>query len=398
MSSWIQKVILSTEESEAPKRFYYWAALAALAAVTRKNVYLDKFQYKLYTNIFVALVTGSGGRKGGPVVLGRNLVEEVKCTRIVMGRNSMPQVIKDLSKAYSTEDGRIIKEAHGFLVSGELASFFVKDPDALTILTDLYDTHAYEKIWRNSLKGTGVDTLHSPCVTLLGATNEDHFSEAIPPNAIGGGFVARTFIIFENEMQCINPLLTPPAHIISMKDLSEYLHEVSKVTGQFRLSTAAITLYSAWYDMYAGSYKHQHDPTGTNKRIHDGILKVAMLLSLAENFDMIVHKKHIEEALEECLKCTGGMKQVTMGQGKSNLAYATKLVMQELIRRPDHRLDRQKMLQKYWGQFDSFDLDRIVETLEGAGAITVQRVGKTITYTMKQNVLEEYTKYRAEIN
>lgn len=396
--SWIKKVLSSTDESEAPIRFYYWSALAALAAVTRKNIYLDKFQYKLYTNIFVALVTGSGGRKGGPVVLGRNLVEEVKCTRIVMGRNSMPQVIKDLSKAYSTEDGRVIKEAHGFLVSGELASFFVKDPDALTILTDLYDTHAYEKVWRNSLKGTGIDVLHSPCVTMLGATNEDHFSEAIPPNAVGGGFVARTFIIFENEMRCINALLEPPKNLVSITDLAEYLHELAKVTGQFKLSTSAITLYSKWYDSFAASYKHQHDPTGTNKRIHDGILKVSMLLSLAEDLDLIVHKHNMEEAMEECLKCTSGMKQITMGQGKSNLAYATKLVLQELIKRPDHRIERQKILQRYWGQFDAFDLDRIAETLEGAGAITVQRVGKVITYVLKQSALEEYTKYKMEIN
>ena len=98
------------------------------------------------------------------------------------------------------------------------------------------------------------------------------------------------------------------------------------------------------------------------------------------------------------MKCTGGMKQVTMGQGKSNLAFATKVVLQELIRRPDHRLDRQKMLQKFWGQFDAFDLDRIIETLEGAGAITVQRAGKCIMYVLKQNILEEYTKYKVEVN
>ena len=396
--SWIDAVIKSTNESESPERFYQWSALAALAAVARKNVWLDKFRYKLYPNIFVILVTGSGGRKGDPVVLGRSLVEEVKCTRIVMGRSSMPQVIKDLSKAYSTEDGKVIKEAHGLLVSGEVASFFVKDPDALTILTDLYDTHAYEKVWINSLKGTGIDRLHSPCLTFLGATNEDHFSEAIPPNAVGGGFVARTFLVFENSMRCINALVTAPKQFVPTKDLATYLHEVKNVQGQFKLSSAAEIMYVKWYNPFAASYQHQHDPTGTNKRIHDGILKVAMLMSLADDFDLIIHKKHVEQAIEDCLKCTSGMKQITMGQGKSNLAYATKLVLQELIKRPDHRIDRQKILQRYWGQFDAFDLDRIAETLEGAGAITVQQAGKARIYALKQSALEEYTKYKTEIN
>lgn len=396
MSSWIKQLLSSTDESESPERFYYWGGLAALSAVVRKNVHLDRFYYKLYPNIFVLFVARSGLRKGSPVTLARNLVEEVKCTRIVLGRSSMPQVIKDLSKAYSTEDGKVIKDAHGFIVSGELAAFFVKDPDALTILTDLYDTHAYEKEWRNSLKGTGVDTLKSPCLTLLGATNEDHFSEAVPPNAVGGGFVARTFMIFEDKKRGVNPLLTAPTNLVTIQDLAERLHEVSKLHGQFRLSSPAEIMYDKWYRAF--SQEDHHDPTGSLERIHDGILKVAMLLSLASGDDLVIHTKHMEESLEECLKCTGGMKQITMGQGKSNLAFATKLVLQELIRRPDHRIDRQKMLQKYWGQFDAFDLDRIAETLEGAGAINVQRVGKTVIYILRQNVLDEYTKYKSEVN
>jgi hypothetical protein len=394
--SWIKRLISATDESESPERFYYWGGLAALSAVARKNVYLDRFYYKLYPNIYVVFVARSGLRKGAPITMSRALVEEVKCTRIVFGRSSMPQVIKDLSKAYSTEDGKVIKEAHGLLVSGELAAFFVKDPDALTVLTDLYDTHAYEKLWRNALKGTGTDELKSPCITLLGATNEDHFSEAIPPNAVGGGFVARTFLIFEDKRKTINPLLEAPRNLVTVKDLAEYLHEVAKTSGAFRLSTPAEYLYDKWYRSF--SVQDHNDPTGTLERIHDGILKVSMLLSLAESPELVIQKHHLEESIEECLRCTGGMRQITMGQGKSNLAYATKLVLQELIRRPDHRSERQKLLQKYWGQLDAFDLDRIAETLEGAGAITVQRAGKTTLYVLKQDTLDQYTKYKQEVN
>lgn len=394
--SWVKSVISATDESESPERFYYWGALAALSAVARKSVWLDRYYYKLYPNIYVVFVAQSGLRKGSPVTLARSLVEEVQCTRIVMGRNSMPQVLKDLSKAYSTEQGKTIKEAHGFVVSGELAAFFVKDPDALTVFTDLYDTHAYEKVWINSLKGTGIDKLHSPCLTLLGATNEDHFSEAIPPNAVGGGFVARTFLIFEDKKRGVNPLLEAPKHLVSVKDLAEYLHEAAKIQGQFRFSSPAELLYDRWYRAFS---KEDHsDPTGSMERIHDGVLKVGMLLSLADSFDLIIHRKHLEESLEECLKCMGGMKQIVMGQGKSSLAYATKLILQELIRRPDHRIDRQKLLQKFWGQFDAFDLDRIMETLDSAGAVKVQQVGKVRTYIMPQSIVDQYTKYKSEVN
>lgn len=84
-----------------------------------------------------------------------------------------------------------------------------------------------------------------------------------------------------------------------------------------------------------------------------------------------------------------------MGAGKSPLAAQTKLVLQELIDRPDHKVERSKILSKYWGELDAFDLDRIIETLAASGAITVSPNRKT--YILTQSTLEQYTKYKAEL-
>src|SRR6266704_1581124 len=163
----------------------------------KKNVYLDRYYYILYPNIYVFLVARSGLRKGNPVNLAKKLVQEVGVTRVISGRNSIQGVLKDLGKAHSTPNGTIVKDAAGFMISGELASFLIKDPEALTILTDLYDTHVNEPEWKNTTKTQGIDTLKNPCITLLGATNEEHFQDAVPTNAIGGGFIGRTSIVFE---------------------------------------------------------------------------------------------------------------------------------------------------------------------------------------------------------
>jgi len=391
---WIDQVLDATIESESPRRFFYWAALTAIAAVMRKNVYLDRFYYKLYPNIYVLFVARSGSRKGVPVSLARSLVANVNCTRVIAGRNSIQAIIAELSKAHTLESGEVLKHAHALVISGELAAFLIKDPDALTILTDLYDTHYHEPHWTNTLK-SGTERLHEPCLTLLAATNEAHFVEVIPAAAVEGGLIARTFIVLADKKGPPNPLTERPTRVPNVKELSKYLKEISKVKGEFAWSDEAKELYNKWY-LDFDSQEH-NDTTGTIERIGDQVLKVAMLLSLAESPELVLTAKNIEEALDVCLGCVTGVKQVTMGSGKSPLAYQTKLILRELISRPDHCIDRQKVLQKFWGELDSFDLDRIVETLLGAGAINVQRHGTKVVYVLKESALEQYTKIKGMI-
>lgn len=392
---WIDQLLEATTENEAPPCFFYWAALAAIAAVVRKNVYLERFYYKLYPNIYVLFIARSGMRKGIPVALVKSLVSRVGCTRVVTGRNSIQAIITELSKAYTLESGEVIKPAHALIISGELASFLIKDPDALTILTELHDTHYHEPHWTNTLKTSGVEKLHEPCLTLLAATNETHFSEVVPAAAVEGGFIARTFLILAEKKGTPNPLTERPRQVPNIPELSKYLRELSSVKGEFRWSSEAKTIYDKWY--FAYEEQEHSDTTGTAERIGDQVLKVGMLLSLSDSPELVLEGKHIKEALNKCLECVTGVKQVTMGSGKSPLAYQTKLVLRELINRPDHQIERRKVLQKYWGELDSFDLDRIAETLLGAGAISVQRHGSKILYTLKDSALEEYTKIKGMI-
>src|SRR5689334_10969018 len=247
MSGWIDQVVNSTVEAESPERFYYWAALSSLSAVARKSVYLDRYYYKLYPNIYVFLIARSGLRKSNPVTLAKKVVILAGNTKVISGRNSIQSVLKDIGKAFSTESGEVVKDAHAFMVSGELASFLVKDPDGLTILTDLHDTHANEPEWKNSLKTQGTDTLRNPCITLLGASNQEHFRDAVPPNAIGGGFIARTFIVMENHRRTINDLMDKPQIVPDMEELSCYLKEVAKVKGEFQIQKEARAFYRNWY-------------------------------------------------------------------------------------------------------------------------------------------------------
>jgi len=139
--NWVHEIAEAYNESEAPGRYYYWSALAAISAVLKKNVYVERYHYILYPNIYVFIIGKSGTKKGIPLTLCKDLVEKSECTKVISGRNSIPRVIQDLGKMTSNENGTVTKKAQAIIISGELASFLVKDVDGLKILTDLYNTH-----------------------------------------------------------------------------------------------------------------------------------------------------------------------------------------------------------------------------------------------------------------
>lgn len=393
--SWLQKVVQMYSENEAPEKFFYWSALSAISAVVKKQVVLDRFQYRLYANIFVLIMGPSGIKKGLPVYVAKTLVEKVNNTRVIAGRKSIQRVIQDMGKAYTIEGGGIIHEAQGMLVSGELAAFLVKDMDSLTILTELYDTDKHPEFWENSLKSSGVDRLKCPCLTLLGATNEDHFADAVPNNAIGGGFIARCHIALATEKGILNSLTQRPKVTPDINSLIDYLRCISKVSGEFKWTEKARQYYDLWYyDFYKKRY---HDPTGTMNRLGDSILKVAMLISLSEDLNLELRQEHIFEAITVCEECINGMMQVTMGNGNHTLTQATKIIMRELILCPSHELTKSQILNKYWGQMDDFDITRIAETLQACDAIEIVPQGKTMLYKMKKRAFDMYTNFKQGI-
>src|SRR5271157_20099 len=394
--SWIDQVVQMYQENEAPEKFFYWAAMSAISAVTKKQVFLNRYQYKLYPNIYVLIMGESGIKKGLPIHVAKTVVEKVNNTRVISGRKSIQKAIRDMGMAYTTADGKIIHEAQGFLVTGEFAAFLVQDRDALTILTDLYDTDKHPEFWENSLKSTGIDRLKKPCLTLLGATNEEHFNDAVPQNAIGGGFIARTFVALGTERGILNSLTNPPKALPDIDSLVDYLREISKVSGEFKYTTEGKKLYDSWY--YEFYTKKYHDPTGTLNRLGDQILKAAMLISLSRGTSLELSQEDIFEAITVCEECINGMMQVTMGGGGVlNLGLVTKAIMRELIMHPQHQLTKADLLRKYQGRFDDFDVTRVAESLQASNAIEISPQGKTMLYIMKKEALDMYTNFKKGI-
>jgi len=395
--SWIDQVVRSTSNLESPERYYWWSAIAAIAAVVRKQVFLDRGgHYKLYPNVYVALLSKhSGLRKGHPVSLISKLINGTQTTRTIEGRSSIQSVISEFSKQVTLENGRVLNEAHGIMVSGEFDTMLLKDPDALTVLTALYNTHEHNGKWRNSLKGSGVEELRNPCISMLVASNETLFEDFVKQKDIEGGFLARTFIVHESKRRTINDLIDPDPEIIPSKTLTEQLKEISKAQGEFRWSDEAKGIYRPWYrELCETQYD---DQTGSINRLGDSVLKVAMLINLSNGCDLVIHKRDIELAIEKCTECLPGVKVITRSTGMSEIAPAQRQFISAMLAAKDYTMSRKSVLRKLQGNVDNRSLDLVLETLEQSDCVKAYRGDdRQIWYVLTASAVVMFSKFVEE--
>ena len=417
--SWLQEIVKQHEELESPVSFWYWSAIAAISAVVKDQVWLNRQIYNLYPNIYVMLHAESGLKKGPPISMARQLVKPVNNTRIISGRSSIQGILKDLGTAYTQPGGKVQTKSVAFICSSELSSSIVEDKVATKILTDLYDRQYNVGEWRSLLKMETFE-LKDPTITMLTATNEAMSEDFFTRSAIQGGYFARTFIIYEKTSQVTNsliyPLANPPNYIAS----AEYLKQIAKLNGPFK-NIASVEksdefryrkvkrgrdvwfnetgiIYDDWYENFKEIVKTtEKDETGTLNRFGDSVLKVAMLLSLAREPSLTLHAESMNEAITESEKLLGNVRKTTLGkQGVSQSALIKTMIIMELLNREPHQVTRTVLMKKMWQHYGNpAEFDDIMQSFDASGMIITSSVGNQILYTMPPHQVEELKQFMA---
>lgn len=396
--SWLTELMEMHSELESPKEFWRWAGLATLSAVAKDNIWVDRQAYKLYPNIYVMLHADSGLKKGPPVNLAKHLVKAVNSTKVITGRASIQGLMRKLGTAVSTPGGRIEAKSIGFYVASEFSSSLVNDPAAMTILTDLYDRNWNEGDWEHTLKMEEF-RLIDPTLTMLVATNEAHFHDFIAAKDKKGGFMGRMFVIAESEVHRLQDLIDPLEHKIDRAKLLPYLKEVSKLRGAFKdmSGTPAGKLYKSWYTPFYTAVKEQgvKDETGTIQRLGDSVVKVAMLLSLAEDTSLEIKEHQMEAAITISERLIGNVRKTTMGKQavEDSNTQRKDILIRELMARTPHTITRTMLSRKYWMHGNINQWDEAVLSLEVAGMLVIESPGNNITYTMPTDVFEKMERF-----
>ena len=387
----LDDILEQHKEYESPLEFWRWAGLAAISAIIKDNVWLERAGlYNLYANIYVMFHATSGLRKGVPVNYAKRLVRAINNTKIISGRSSIQGILKKLSTAYTQPGGKVINKATAFICSSELSASLVEDKAATDILTDLYDRIYNEGDWERLLASDSVN-LKDATVTMLTATNEAHSEDFLKKKDIQGGFVGRTFIIYADRINKINPLIDSVENPPDDKRIIEYLRATSKLKGPFKSlsKTEAGELYKQWYTPFMQGIIGKEDETGTLARFGDSVLKVAMLLALAKSPELEIDIESMQEAIIQCEKFIGHARKVTMGKsGKSAYANQKVMIIQKILDREPHMITQSKLMMDMHYHLNSNELDDIMEGFHKSGLIKQERHGNQVVYVMPDEQVE----------
>lgn len=422
MSNWLEEIVHQHRELESPRSFWFWSAIAALSAVVKDQVWMNRQIYNLYPNIYVMLHAESGLKKGPPISMARQLVKPVNNTRIISGRSSIQGILKDLGTAYTSPGGKVQTKSVAFICSSELSSSIVEDKVATKILTDLYDRQYNVGEWRSLLKMETFE-LKDPTITMLTATNEAMAEDFFTRSAIQGGYFARTFIIYEKEGQTSNSLVYPLDHTPNYTGSADYLKEIAKLNGPFAAMASLVdeaafkyhrvkhgrdiwfnevgVIYDDWYEDFSTMIKTaEKDDTGTLNRFGDSVLKVAMLLSLAKEPKLIITPEAMYEAITESEKLLGNVRKVTIGKsGMSDTAALKSVIIIELLNREPHQISRIMLMKKMWQHYgNSEEFDMLMQSFDASGLIVTSSIGNQIIYTMPDKQVEELKHFMAGKN
>jgi len=378
----INLLLEHTKPYESPESFWKWSAYCTVAAIMRDSCHIRQGDSNLYPNVYVLLLADSAvHRKGNPVRFCEKLTTKISNTKIISGRTSIQAILDELARGEThPKTGKTIKGGSALFSAAELSAGIVNDPEAIKILTDIYD---FKEEYTSRLRGTGTFHIKNICFTMMAASNESLLIDLYDEKARTGGLLGRTFLVKPNEFRQANSLFDFPDTTASMQRILDALLTISKLEGEMVISEAARKEYDDWYKPFRASQRNIKDRTGILGRIHTSILKLAMILCADHSLGLTIQKCHIEEAISEGMGLLPNYTQFVMSGGKSPISNIATIVLQQLFDTESHSLSRAYLLRLNWNEFDVETFDKFITTMEQAemlgGAMFDDGIGYRLT-------------------
>ena len=375
--TFIDAYLHHTSGYESPTSFWRWTGYAAIAAVLRDGCWLKDGDSKLYPNVYVLLVAGSAQKKGRPVTTAEHLVSLVGNVKVISGRASIQAILVEVGQTSTDTNGKLIKGGSATFFAPELAAGLVQDEQSIQILTDIYD---YKPTGHTTnLIGRSKSKLERLIFSMCGASNEDLLKSIYDSKAIYGGLLGRTFLVKPDEFR--KSVSFPKGDEKGFQDLRIKLSEVAGLSGEFVWTEKAYAAYDSWYCDFREKSKTKEDRAGIIGRLPTGVKKLAFLKA-ANRLSNEISLEDCETAIDECVALLPNYNTFVLSSGKSTLAEAGAIVLEELSK--GLPVERKMIIRAHWSHFDVKTFDEVIVALDSGGLISVKISGSAVSYMLTE--------------
>lgn len=371
VDNWIDGFLYYTKESECPDSYLKWVAIYTIAAATQRKVHTHWIYWTFFPNVYVMLIGPAGKtHKSSAIRFSRKMLFEI----------GVPTASEAISKEalILQMKSRGVENQALAVTSSEFSSFVrTSGPPMIEFLTDIYDC---DDNWEYTTKGGGTAKIERPFLSLLAGTVPSWIATEFDQTFIDSGFASRVIFVVEHEPRFYKAFADITPEMFEMREkLIEDLAEISALEGEFRWAKDASAWFKHWYEVELPREQLDYRLEGYLARKPTHVIRVSMLLSLAESNELVIEKRHFVEAEKALSDLEPKMAQAFANIGRNEfandheriaaeIAQAGGMTQGELIERNIHAMDKKV-------------LDEILENLELMGKIDkVVTPGRGIEY------------------
>jgi hypothetical protein len=285
---------------EAPRHFYFWAGVAAIAGALQRKVWIDQAYFKWYPNFFIVLVAPPGiVSKSTTSGTAMSLLRRVPNVRFG------PEVVTWQSLLGSFEQCRETFQMGELMYEQAALTIESSEFGNLMDTSDKKMIDAFVTLWdgrnlRKETKGSGNDEVVNPFFNLIACTTPTWIAENFPEYMIGGGLISRMVFVYADKKAKLvaYPGQTVPANLQQYEAalLADLTHIYKNLRGEYVLTEGAYKWGEQWYEDHQRERPPHLDDErfgGYLARKQTHIHKLAIVLAASAGDAMEITEEHL---------------------------------------------------------------------------------------------------------
>lgn len=385
LPDWITEFMRNAEWGESPPYFYFWTAVATIAAALRRKVWLDMGTFTWYPNLYTLLVAPPGiVQKSSTSDLGMRLLRDIPSIHqgpTTLTWQSLYDAYLEVGEEFNVSPTETRTQYSLYVNSPEFGiTLNPRDTEMIDQLVHIWDGAEMKKRTRKD----GELKIPTPSLNLIACTTPSWIAENVPQYLIGGGLTSRILFVYgehKTKYVAYPQLVIPPDYKDRQGRLTRDLERISQIVGGFSLTPEAYAWGQEWYEHFHKVEAPKLDKTligGYIARKQTLVHKVAMILSISQGNDLIITRELLERAALLITELEKTMPMVYSKIGLTEDANASEQVLAFLHRfggEADFNLLYRYMHKKYP---DPEAFEKVLRGMIEAGMIEINKALRTV--------------------
>ena len=371
------------EQMGSPLIFTKWAAIACVAGVLERKVWIRTGKGVLYPNMYTIFVAPPGIGKTVMTAEVRKFWSAVPNQFVASSSLTKASLIDDLKDAERrinrpNEEPNVVEFNSLKICSNELGVLLPSyENDFMNTLTDIYDGHGYSE--RRRVKDIQLD-MTAPQINMLAATTPGYLSNMLPEGAWDQGFLSRTFLVYSG-MQIKGDLFHEYELNEDLRDdLISDLKQIGALYGKASFEPAVADALNEWHKADGpptpSHPKLQHYLT--RRTVH--LLKLCLVSSVMRDNTKVVTMEDYRRALDWLVEMESFIpdifKSMSNGGDSQVMKECWHFAYQIYMKNKHQPVQEALIYQFLQNRVPAHSVDRLVDVMQKGGLMKLKMDGK----------------------